>query len=196
MNKIEFLNKLRKGLSVLPQNDAQERLTFYREMIDDRIEEGLSEEDAVSEVGNVDEIITQILEEGSAPKALKPKAKLKVWEIVLLILGAPIWISLLIALFAVVISIYIVFWAIIICLWAVFAAVAGCALGGIVGGIGFVFGDNTFSGIAMLSAGLVCAGLSIFLFFGCKATTKGLILLTQKITLCIKSRFFKKEEVQ
>ena len=48
MNKQEFLSQLRKGLAGLPQNDIEERLAFYGEMIDDRIEEGLSEEEAVS----------------------------------------------------------------------------------------------------------------------------------------------------
>ena len=44
MNKQEFLAELRKGLSGLPQDDIEERLIFYDEMLEDRIEEGLSEE--------------------------------------------------------------------------------------------------------------------------------------------------------
>ena len=59
MNKQEFLMQLRKGLSYMPQEDIEERLTFYSEMIDDRMEEGLSEEDAVLAVGPVDDIISQ-----------------------------------------------------------------------------------------------------------------------------------------
>ena len=51
MNKSEFLGALRKGLHGLPQDDIEERLAFYGEMIDDRTEEGLSEEEAVSAVG-------------------------------------------------------------------------------------------------------------------------------------------------
>ena len=37
MNKQEFLTQLRQGLSGLPQDDIEKRLTFYSEMIDDRI---------------------------------------------------------------------------------------------------------------------------------------------------------------
>ena len=33
MNKQEFLTELRKGLSGLPQNDIEERLAFYGEML-------------------------------------------------------------------------------------------------------------------------------------------------------------------
>ena len=42
MTKNEFLEQLRRGLSGLPMEDIDERLNFYSEMIDDRIEEGLS----------------------------------------------------------------------------------------------------------------------------------------------------------
>ena len=59
MNKQEFLAELQKGLSGLPQEDRDERLTFYGEMLDDRMEEGLSEEEAVAAVGSVEEIVRQ-----------------------------------------------------------------------------------------------------------------------------------------
>ena len=52
------------------------------------------------------------------------------------------------------------------------------------------------AGLAMLSAGLVCAGLTILLFFGCMGAMKGILRLTKKITLWTKDRFIKKEDVQ
>lgn len=48
---------------------------------------------------------------------------------------------------------------------------------------------NAIAGLAMLGAGIACAGLSIFLFFGCIEITKGLIFLTKKMILGIKSIF-------
>ena len=198
MSKQEFLVQLRKGLSGLPQDDIEERLTFYSEMIDDRMEEGLSEEDAVCEIGDIDELISQIVADIPLTKLVKekisPKKGLKVWAIVLLILGSPIWLSLLITAFAVILSLYVVLWSVIISLWAVFVSFIGCALGGIATGIGFAFGDNGFAGIAMISAGIVCAGLSVFIFYGCKMSIKGTFLLTKKIALGIKNCFIKKEE--
>ena len=44
MNKQEFLSRLEQALSGLPAEELQERLAFYRESIEDRVEEGLSEE--------------------------------------------------------------------------------------------------------------------------------------------------------
>lgn len=198
MSKNEFLEQLRKGLSGLPQQDVEERLTFYSEMIDDRMEEGLSEEEAVCEIGNVDEIISQIIADTPITKLvkekIKPKKRLKAWEILLLVLGSPIWLSLGIAVFAVILSLYISLWAVIISLWAVFASLAACSIGGVAAGIAFVIGGNGLSGIAMIGAGIVCAGLSIFMFYGCKATTKGTLILTKKMAICIKKCIIKKEE--
>ena len=45
MTKQEFLFELAMGISALPEDVADEHLSFYSEMIDDRIEEGFSEED-------------------------------------------------------------------------------------------------------------------------------------------------------
>ena len=105
MSKQEFLAELKAGLNGLPQEDIEERLTFYSEMIDDRMEEGLTEEEAVLAIGTVNEVITQILTDTPLSKLVKervkPKRTLKAWEIVLLALGAPIWLSLLIAVLAV-----------------------------------------------------------------------------------------------
>ena len=53
MNKKEFLDELRVGLAGLPESDLEERLNFYEEMIDDRIDEGLTEEEAIEEANFV-----------------------------------------------------------------------------------------------------------------------------------------------
>ena len=127
-------------------------------------------------------------------KEKTPKRRLGVWEIVLLALGSPIWLSLLIAAFAVILSFYISLWALIISFWAVFASFVGCTFGSIIAAIVFAVDGYITTGVAMASAGLVCAGLSIFLFYGCKGATNGTLLLTKKIFLGIKRSFLKKEE--
>lgn len=200
MNKQEFLAQLRKGLSGLPQEDIEERLSFYGEMIDDRVEEGLSESEAVGEIGPVHTVVTQILSDIPLTKLVKQRVKpnrgLKVWEIVLLVLGSPIWLSLLIAAFATIFSAYIVIWSAVVTLWSVGASLAACSLGGIVSAVVFALQGYGFTGFAMLSAGICSAGLSIFSFFGCKAATRGVLLLTKKMALGIKTLFVGKEAVQ
>ena len=60
MNKIDFLLLLHDKLSALPAEEVEEGLNFYSEMIEDRIDEGMTEEEAVASVGSVDEIAAQI----------------------------------------------------------------------------------------------------------------------------------------
>lgn len=200
MSKQEFLVHLRKGLSGLPKDDIEERLAFYSEMIDDRMEEGLSETEAVSAVGSVDEIVAQVVADiplaKVAKERIKPKRRRKAWEVVLLVLGSPIWLSLLIAVLAVMFSLYVVLWSVIISLWAVFASLIACAFGCIAAGIGFAVGISGLVGVAAIGAGIVCAGLSIFMFCACKAATKGAAILTKKLALWIKNCFIKKEKTQ
>lgn len=182
MTKLQFLFALRDRLKDLPQAEMEERLNFYSEMIEDRMEEGLSEEEAVAAVGTVDEIAAQIVGESPNPEEKgKQKRQLKTWEIVLLVLGSPLWVSLLIGVAAIAVSLYAAAWAVIASLWAVFAALIGCAAGSIVCGAVAAVTSSVFTGIALMGAGAVLAGLSIFAFFGCKAATRGLCLLTKKM---------------
>lgn len=198
MNKQEFLARLRKGLSGLPKDDREERLTFYGEMIDDRMEDGIPEETAVREIGAVDDLVSQIIADMPLGKLMKekitPKKKMKAWEIVLLVLGSPIWLSVLIAAFAVVFSLYVVLWSVTAALWAAFAALAVCALAGVAAGVYFAVSKAALTGIAVIGAGFVCAGASVLLFLGCKAATNGIAKLTRKLAIQIKNRLVKKEE--
>lgn len=200
MDKQEFLAQLRQGLSGLPQSDVEERLGFYEEMIEDRMEDGLSEEEAIAEIGPVQEIVDQIVAETPLTKLvrekIRPKHTLRAWEIVLLVLGSPLWLSLLVAALAVVLSFYGVIWSVILSLWAVEAALALSAVGGVVLGAVLSCQGNALPGLAVIGAGLACAGLSIFLFFGCKEVTRGILSLTGKLVLGVKNCFVKREEAK
>ena len=175
MNKQEFLKRLGK---VLPEADREERLSFYSEMIDDRMEEGLSEEEAVRAVG----CLENILEDTTQPETEKiPGRRWRTWQIVLLALGSPVWLSLLIAGAAVVLSLYASVWAVIVSLWAVFASLAACTVAGIASGVTLICFRHTLGGIAMAGAAVVCAGLAVAFFVGCEAATKGTVLLSKRM---------------
>jgi uncharacterized membrane protein len=169
-------------------------------MIDDRIEEGLSEEEAVSEIGPIDKVVSQTESETESldeiPQAPTHKRKIKVWEIVLLILGAPLWAPLLIAAVAVIFSLYVVLWSLVISVWSIFITIAACMIGGLVSGIFFVINGNTLAGIAVVGVGIACAGLSIFLFFASVWATKGSAWLTKMPFVGIAGAFFGKGGLQ
>ena len=73
MKKEEFLRALEKSLSGLPREDIEERLQFYSESIDDRVDEGKTEEEAINDIGSVDEITNQIIKETPLKKIVKEK---------------------------------------------------------------------------------------------------------------------------
>ena len=199
MNKQEFIKLLREKLSNYPQNDVEDRIAFYSEMIDDKIEDGILEEDAIKEIGDIDIIISQIkddifLSNNTKVKSNK-KRKLNAWEIVLIVISSPIWLTILLSILAVVFSAYVSLWAGIITLWAVLIATSVFAIYGIiVGGIMMIIGDTVIN-LVLFSMGLVCAGLIIFIFYGCLYSTKGLIILTKKIIFFIKNSLKKEENI-
>lgn len=113
MTKKEFLAALKIKLRAIPRAELRERLGFYSEIIDDKMEEGLTEGEAIAEIGNIDDVAEQILAEARVEEPVKKVRKpVSILQIVLLIIGSPIWLSILIPLFAAA-------WAIIIALWAV-----------------------------------------------------------------------------
>jgi uncharacterized membrane protein len=191
VNKQEFLKSLRRGLKGMPKDFIDGHVNFYAEMIDDKIEEGLTEEVAVSSLGSVESIVAQIKVENPTI-ATKKSSNNGALKVVLIALGSPIWISVLVALFAVIISLYAVIWSLVASLWAVFASLVAVAIVGVVGLVWAFFG-NALLGIALLGAGLLSIGLAIFAFFGVKALTKWCIVFTKKSALFIKNLFCKKE---
>ena len=196
MNKSEFLWALGEKLWGLPDKDIEERLNFYSEMIDDKMEEGLSEVEAVSQMGDIDALAAQIKADIPLAKLVKekvkPKRKLGALEIALIILGSPIWLSILISAFAVIFSLYVSVWAVVVGLWSVFASFVGSAFASVVMAVGLFVGGQITSALVTLGTGFVLSGLSVFAFFGCKLATKGTVWLTKKAISGIKNLFVKK----
>ena len=193
MSKKEFLIQLRKGLFGLPKDDIEEHINFYSEMIDDRIEDGLSEEEAIKQIGTVNEIIEQILSETSITKLVKekvkPKRALKGWEILLIILGSPIWFSLGIATLSVVFAGYVVIWSLIISICAVTFAFGVSSLAGFIMGIMYLAKGDMSLVLAMLGIGFIFSGLTILLSLVIKKVIRLTVKLTSAMTMGIKSLF-------
>lgn len=202
MNKYEFIAELRGRISDLPMQEIEDRLRFYTEMIDDRIEEGMLEDDAVAGIGNVEEIAEQIkkeypsFEQKASDPEKRPKRRLGTGEIILLILGAPIWLSVIVSVVSAILSLYVALWSVIISLWAVFGGLSAVSLTSVVCGIALAVSAKPVVGLALIGAGFVCAGLSILLFFGCSAISRGTVLITKKTVMAIKNRFAKNKEGQ
>lgn len=193
MNKNEFVTALRERLQGLTEEDINKSMDFYCEMIDDRVEDGMSEAEAVAALGSIEEIISQILSEVSLPKLVKekvkPKRALKAWEIVLLVLGAPLWIPLVAAIIITVFSIYLSVWSVIISLYAVDLSVAISGLVCIGVAVALLINGQFVPCGVVFGTGLVCVGLSILLFFAFNLVTKGILWVSKKALIGIKGLF-------
>lgn len=200
MTKLEFLSALRNKLSGLPKEDIDQSIDYYSEIIDDRMEDGVSEEEAVKGIGAIDEIVSSILADTSLPKLVKekvsPKRALKAWEIVLLILGAPVWLPLLVAAVVVILAVYIVLWAVVVVLYAVVISLGAGSIVGLFGLVAFCLQQDAVQGLLFMGMGLICCGLTILSFHLSNLSAKGIVVLSRKILLGIKRRFIGKETVQ
>ena len=164
MNRNEFMTELATLLGGLPQDDVKRWLEYYKEMLDDRVEDGMSEQEAVADLGDLAEIVKDVLGQTSITKLIKnrvkPSRKLRVWEIILICLGSPIWLSVAISLVAVFLSVYISLWSVLI---GCYAGVLGGLVGGVLGGLGaavaFAMKGSIPSVLLMLGGAFACFGV-------------------------------------
>ena len=199
MTKEQFLYALRMRLSQLPESEIQKSLSYYDEMISDLMDDGMTEYEAVDHIGDVGEVAEQILSEQPLSTLIKTKVKpRRGWTplaIVIAVIGSPIWLSILIALFAVGFSLYVTMIAIAISVFAVVIALVVAGIGLIIAA--FLSFTHTAGGmLALIGGGIAVIGLGVLAFIAAKYIVKGLVLLTKSIGRWVKSLFIKREEVQ
>ena len=187
MTKNEFLVQLSAALAALPSTEIDLHLSFYGEMIDDRMEEGLSEAEAVAELGTPREIAAQILSMETTTASAKPQKKqMSLMIILLLVLGSPIWLSLALSAMAVVFAIFVSLWSVGVYLWACFASFVGTAIGMLfVCGV-YVYHGKLLAALGFLGMVLISVALSILLFFASLYATKGCVWLVKQSVRIIK----------
>ncbi len=197
MDKYDFLLTLEARLEGLPEADKQASIDYYAEILDDLVESGMTETDAVASLGSVDAIVREILMDKPLPKLVKAKMKskrrLSGLEITLLAVGFPIWFPILIALAAVVFSLYVALWAVVVSLYAADLSFAVGALAGIPAAILLFAADQPAAGLLFIGAALVCAGMAVLWFLLCNLTAKGVVRLGKLTLRGIKACFVRKE---
>ena len=199
MSKEAFLYTLRERISNLPQEDIEERIAFYREMIDDRIEEGMSEEDAVDAVGDVNQIAEQIMSEYPLSKLIMKKAnpsgkKIGAFTLILLILGFPVWFPLLITAVVLYIVFHIVLWSLLLSLYAVDFSAGIATVVMIPFSIHYLILGNISGAAFAVGAGMFLAGVAILLFFINKLIARGLFGMIKGFVHGIKKSFIRRED--
>lgn len=174
MKKQEFLSLLRERLRGLPKQDIEERVNFYEEMINDRLDDGKTEEEAINDLGGIDKVVGDIARETPLVKLvkekMKPKRRMRGWEIVLLIIGFPLWFPLFLTGMILMLVGYLLVWILVIVTYTLEACFIAGAFGGLV-----AFAASYANGVPnflTLGLALVSAGCAFFMIFACIGATK------------------------
>ena len=200
MSRDAFIGELRHRMAGLPQQTVERTVEYYSELIADSVEDGMSEEEAVARLGFLEEIVANVVKDTPLSQIVQTRVQEKKakgvsgWVIALLILGAPVWLPLLIAALVVLFALFIALWAVVIALWAVVAAVILAALAAMVGGVIELARMHLAQGLVLLGGGLMCLGLCALAFLLMKLITVGTVKLCKWIWTGIKSLFVGKRK--
>lgn len=205
MRKDEFLSRLRSCLSTLPNAERENILEFYAEQIDERIDDGMNEKEAVASLEAPEEIAANVLiafnqtiedtavsADTSHNRSWKDFFKsYKLLVLIILIITAFIWVPLLGGLALAAGSLWIAALAIlgsfILVTFAGFLisvgfCASGIALMGVPGGVG----------ISQLGMGIFALGLTILLILLSFYLIKYFLIANKHLIIFCKNLFIKK----
>lgn len=184
MKKDEFLKELARCIVSLPKSEIRTHLDYYSEVIDDRIEEGMTEEQAVASLEQVEVIAAKILIDHAKgiphsnykykPPSKKDKVTVNPYKWIVVIFLTIICFPVLIGIIVAIIGVYIGFLGAIIGIYAAVISVAVAALSSFFGWIFMSYRDVSYI-IISCGLGLLFTGLSIFGFAGAKALTAWIV---------------------
>ena len=177
MNKAEFLQALAARLNGLTAQERERALNFCAEGIDDRVEDGMEENDAVAALGDVETVARELLADRPLRAVVRERVRHEsnAGRVVLLICASP----LLVTFFAVGLSVYAALWAAMIAIYAAVASLLIAGAAGALGGVALMFLQGAAPGLCICGAGLVSFALGLLLIAPMKAAGKGLWKLTK-----------------
>ncbi len=194
MNKKDFLNKLSSALYELPSEELRRTIDYYSEIIDDAVEDGEDEQTVISRLGSIDKITQKIINESPGRKFTNQNIhnKISPAAVVLIIISSPIWLPILIAVFAVVFSVYISVWSIIVLLFAISIGLAVTGLASLITSPFLAFAARHVKALFLFGSALTCIGMSNLMFYAALRCSKLIIKFT--VFLIMKSKdIFKKK---
>ncbi len=191
MNKVEFLKELAFCLQKMNDSERNKFVIYYDEMISDYVENGVTEEEAVKKIGTPMKIAEELLDDYDSVKLNLPSTGSRSLNMLLTIIGFPLWGSVLLAVILCIFSIYIIIWCIP---FATGAGSAGLFASAIIGIIGtpFVVTESLSIGIMQLGSGIASIGISILLGIATIDLSRKFISITKKFNVKLVALFKKK----
>lgn len=184
-----FLEELRIKLSHLPSSEVEKVISFYSESLQDKIEDGMSEEDAVKSFGPTDDIVKAIEDEIPLTTIVRDKVASKTKKgdgsksnklliFVIIVLTFPIWVTILGLLFGLVVACLAIIFTIPVVIGTLYASLFPIALFGIFLGVIRMLTLSFATGLGYLGVGFVSLGLIFILF-------KPMVYLAKKLVQLI-----------
>lgn len=191
MNKTEFTRILKTKISHLPRAERKKILQYYNEMISERMEDGMTEAEAIEALGDIDELVAAY---APAPAQLtqRKSPRLRAWHIVMLAVGSPLWISIVAALFCIMLASYIVIWALVVAFYAIFAALAVSGFACIMSSFIALFSQGFPAFAALMGAGCLLMGFALLWLVPCNLFAKAAGKMSGKLPKFIFGFFFKR----
>lgn len=201
MTKQEYLDELRSALGELPADEARRACAFYEEMIDDRIEAGLDEQDAVAQMEPPAEAAARILDElPTVPRAIARAQAARrsgcgtvaLWAAV--IVGSPLWVSVLIAALAFVLCGVIMLCLPVVVAWVIAVAFLLCVPVAIFASVCASFAGSGTIALIDLGIGLGMGGAGLLLLIAALFVTRFFVRLLARFVRWAVSPFWKMPE--
>lgn len=198
MRKEEYLDRIRQLLQSLPQEDLERSLAFYAESIEDRMEDGMSEEEAVASMESPEDAANAILMDQSLPTLVKVRVrnrrKISALEIILLVLGFPLWFPLLLTFLILGFTFILLAWVLVLVPASVCLALALSAIAMLFGGALSITKIALPALLMAPGAALILAGLAILAGFLVLGTVKLAAKFSKGLVRGLKALLIRKEE--
>jgi len=180
MKKLEFLNFLRKNLRHFGSNNVNDAISYYDEIINEKMRDGLNEYDAVASLGEPNKLVADTASEMVENNKVKNPSRGALY-----ILGILFMSPVLFPLAMVVLTLYIVIFTVWISLIIAFGATS---IGLVIGGLGALVDWNGGASLIILGCCLIGAVILFVLFWVTVKYGKDFInLITIKLVRKIKN---------
>ena len=191
MTKNAYLSELADRLRQLPQSEIDKSIAYYSEIIDDRMEEECSEEEAVNGLEAPVTAAERILQDAPlgmlVRERIRPKQAVSGWIIALLVIGFPVWFPLLLAAAGIVFAMYVVVWSLVFAFFASTFAVGTASLAVLI--TAFVrAGEGAGLIFALLGVGLLGIGCFILMGLATWMAASGVVRLTAALIRSLKMK--------
>lgn len=192
MDRIDFIKALADELAYeVKPSEIHQLINYYDEIIQDLMEDGYSEIEAVAKLGSPRKLAKEAA--GIQEVEIEIPRRFNPFVIVMLIIGFPLWGSLLLTAVLLLLSFYLVIWCVpfttaVFGVTAVFAGIVSAVFSPL------VMGGALFMGVTQLGIGTLFFGLGILSLVLTYSISGFFLRVTKKTSIAFKNLLFRRRK--